>query len=544
MRRLKESSWPLHRSPNRPRGGLISFAAPAATSALRKKVLIGTLLIIALVLPMWPSFEQPALSMDEGALLVYPELILKGQLPYRDFETFYGPANPLLLSAVYVAIGPNVILERVVGLAYRALILVAFFALIQRWNTMLAAGCTAIAGVLMIPTGVSAFAWIGAVAAALASICLATKVESARRCFCAGSLAGLALLFRPDLTPAVLGSGLPLVLLMPWPRRWNYLVGATLGLLPFIALTIAAGPQQMMNNLLLFPVFYSSPGRHLPIFSADGYVIRLFFMHLLAMFANIITGFVIIRRNRADISSRLLLSLAVLSLGLTHQAAQRLDFGHVISAALLSISVLPLSIFVLYNEFRTVGGRQQRAIFATVSVLATVLTIVPNIGFVMRQHISDSFNGNVRYAVFVRNGDRSFPIRSPRLAMNVADVLNRLNSLATRGERLFVGPADLRRTNYNDTFFYYLLPQLRPATYFLEMNPWSANRPRSRLASDVASADWLVLSRLLDTWNEPNESSKFGSDAPMRVVQEKFQLCARNDAYSVYRRRASEALLH
>jgi hypothetical protein len=508
-------------------------------SVLRRKILIGTLLVLALVLPMWPSFEQPALLMDEGALLVYPELLLKGQLPYRDFETFYGPANPLLLSAVYAAVGVNVFPERVVGLVYRVLILMAFFALIQRWNITLAAGCTTIAGVLLMPTGLSAFAWIGAVAAALASICLATKMESARRCFWAGSLAGLALLFRPDLTPAVLASGLPLVLLMPRRRRWNYLVGATLGLLPFIALTIAAGPQQVINNLLLFPVFYSSPGRHLPIFSADGYVIQLFFLHLLALIVNIVAGFVMIRRNRADVSSRLLLSLALLALGLTHQAAQRLDFGHVISAALLSITVLPVSIFVLRAEFRTVGGRLQRAIFATAIVLTALLTIVPNVGFIARKHIVDSLNGNVRYAVFVQNAGRSFPIRSPRLAMDVADVLNRLNSLARSGERLFVGPADLRRTNYNDTFLYYLLPQLRPATYFLEMNPWSANRPHSRLASDVASADWLVLSGLSDDWNEPNESSKFGSDAPVRVVQEKFELCARNDAYAVYRRRAS-----
>jgi hypothetical protein len=513
-------------------------------SVLRKKILIGTLLVVALVLPMWPSFEKPALSMDEGALLVYPELILKGQLPYRDFETFYGPANSLVLSAVYAGVGPNVIAERVVGLTYRILILVSFFALIQRWNTTLAAGCTAIAGVLLIPTGVSAFAWIGAIAAALASICLATKIESARRCFCAGSLAGFAVLFRPDLAPAVLASALPLVLLMPPPRRWDYLFGATLGLLPLIALTIAAGPQQIMNNLFLFPVFYCSRGRHLPIFSADGYVIRLFFIHLLAMAANTISALVTIRRNRADTSSRLLLSLALLSLGLTHQAAQRVDFGHVISAALLSISVLPLSIFILCNEFRTIGGRQHRAIFATASVFTALLTIVPSIGSMACAHISDSLNGNVRYAIFVQNAGRSFPIGSPRLAMNIADVLNRLNSLAATGERLFVGPADLRRTNYNDTFFYYLLPQLRPATYFLEMNPWSANRPRSRLASDVASADWLILSRLWDDWNEPNESSKLGSDAPMRVVEEKFQLCARNDAYAVYRRRASGALLH
>ena len=34
------------------------------------------------------------------------------------------------------------------------------------------------------------------------------------------------------------------------------------------------------------------------------------------------------------------------------------------------------------------------------------------------------------------------------------------------GERLLVGPSDLRRTWYSDAFFYYLFPELTPATYF------------------------------------------------------------------------------
>jgi hypothetical protein len=436
-------------------------------------------------------------------------------------------------------VGSDIIPERVVGLAYRAVILIAFFVLVQRWNTTLAMGCTIIAGVLMLPTGVSAYAWIGAVAAALASLCLATNPKFSRGCFCAGALAGLALLFRADLTPAVFASGLPLVLLMPRPQRWSYVLGAVVGLFPFVVLTSTAGPQQIMNNLFLFPVFYSSPGRRLPMFSADGYVIRLFFVHLVAMVANIVIGFVTVKRHHADVASRLLLGLALLSLGLTHQAVQRLDFGHVIAAALLSLTVLPISIFILQNDFRTASARQLPAIFATVVVMGVVLILAPNVGVVLRDHILDSINGDARYAIFVQNAGHSFPIRSPRLAMNVTDIVHRLNCQATSGERLFVGPADLRRTNYNDTFFYHLLPQLRPATYFLEMNPLSANRPDSRLASDVASADWLVLSRLWDDWNEPNESSKFGSDAPMKVVEEKFQLCARNDAYALYRRRAA-----
>ena len=116
-------------------------------------------------------------------------------------------------------------------------------------------------------------------------------------------------------------------------------------------------------------------------------------------------------------------------------------------------------------------------------------------------------------------------------------LLDRITSLASPGQRLFVGPADLRRTNYNDTFIYYLLPQLIPATYFLEMNPLSANRPESRLGADVLSADWLILDHRLDDWNEANESSRFGPETPNQIVQSHFELSAKQGPYEIHRRK-------
>ena len=64
-----------------------------------------------------------------------PEQVLKGKLPYRDFETFYGPPNPFLLGC---------------GLLYRRhrahpgtgdrIRLPAHLA--RRWNSTVASGCT------------------------------------------------------------------------------------------------------------------------------------------------------------------------------------------------------------------------------------------------------------------------------------------------------------------------------------------------------------------------------------------------------------------
>jgi hypothetical protein len=46
--------------------------------------------------------------MDEGMLLVYPELIAHGKLPYRDFETFYGPGNLWKLAGSYAVFGAQI----------------------------------------------------------------------------------------------------------------------------------------------------------------------------------------------------------------------------------------------------------------------------------------------------------------------------------------------------------------------------------------------------------------------------------------------------
>jgi hypothetical protein len=89
------------------------------------------------------------------------------------------------------------------------------------------------------------------------------------------------------------------------------------------------------------------------------------------------------------------------------------------------------------------------------------------------------------------------------------------------GQRLFVGPIDLRRTPYSDAFFYFLYPELVPATYYIEMDPFDS-KPGSKLAGDVRSADWLILSGVWANWDEPNDSRRYGSDLPNEIVRAQF----------------------
>ena len=100
-------------------------------SPKRRTLALWLILFLAIVASSIPRYEQVGQRMDDGALLLYPELILKGWLPYRDFETFYGPANAYLLAGVYALFQPGIFVERTVGLLYHLAILAAIFCIVR-----------------------------------------------------------------------------------------------------------------------------------------------------------------------------------------------------------------------------------------------------------------------------------------------------------------------------------------------------------------------------------------------------------------------------
>jgi hypothetical protein len=501
-----------------------------------RKLFVAAIVILIILVPLSHGFRVPAVPMDEGSLLLYPERILKGDLPYRDFETFYGPANLWVLASAYTLFGTHIFTERAVGLIYRLLILVAVFVLAQRRGTLLAAGCTAIAGFLLICTWLAAYAWMGAIACGLWSVLIASRTDSESRCFFGGLLAGCALLFRVDLGIALIASGIPLFWAMNRNGKIKYIGGACVALLPLLAITVAAGPRQILNNLFVFPVLYSSPARHLSIASARNFVIYLFVAHAAASLVNLVAGVAAMRGGWLKEDARMFLSTALFGAGLTHQVAQRLDPIHILFAALISLPFLPLGLDVFISPGR-VTPQNRVSSWAAFGVLAILGVIVPKFTSIVWQELTSAVGFRPKNAFFLERNGRAFPFPDKELAMSVGKMLDELNKISSPGQRLFVGPADLRRTNNCDTFVYYMAPQLNPATYFLEMNPLSANRPGSRLTTDIERADWLVLNRQWDSWHEPNKSAEFLSDAPNSVVRNQFALYSTFGPYLLYRRR-------
>src|SRR5690606_36593531 len=80
-----------------------------------------------------------------------------------------------------------------------------------------------------------------------------------------GLLAGLALLYRPDL---VLALGLSSIVLwrgLDRGGRGRFLAGAALGVSPYLVHLALAGPRNVVRGLVIEPVFDLRGGRRLPL---------------------------------------------------------------------------------------------------------------------------------------------------------------------------------------------------------------------------------------------------------------------------------------
>ena len=142
-----------------------------------------------------------------------------------------------------------------------------------------------------------------------------------------------------------------------------------------------------------------------------------------------------------------------------------------------------------------------------------------------------------RHSYKIEHDGRVFYYGKQDRATAANEVIAAAARISRPGQRLFVGPGDLRKTPYSDAYLYYELGDLVPATYYIEMDPGMANTAHSGLDKQLASADIVILSKIWDNWSEPNDSRKVGSDKPVKVLARDFcHVGTYLDLYELYRK--------
>ncbi|MDQ6846888.1 MAG: hypothetical protein M3019_04810 [Candidatus Dormibacteraeota bacterium] len=461
-------------------------------------------------------------AQDEGAFVLYPQLVLHGAVAQRDFQTYYGPGFSWLVAAGYLVGGASQAVERLVSLVVIALVGLTLVALVAR---IAPRGVAIISALVVLPLAWSfplAGPWLAATALAVGSLlalCSSTDRPLSRSMLVLGGmLAALSLSFRPDMVPAIALSALPLILGRRSRAFW-YGAGATLGIIPLAVHVLVATPSNFFQHFLVDAI-RASPGRVLPV-PPVGAVDRVAFVLALGSVALALAAAVTAwRRWGGTGTSRALASVALLSVGFLIQALQRDDAVHTVTAEIVAIGWVPVSLWILL-PLRRVGEWRHR-----VGLLAAVVAL--GCGTVA----ATAIRINQSAGISVSNQGRAFVVHTA-LAADTQAALREVDRVAKPGQSIFVGPADLRRTNYDDTFLYFLLPQLRPGTRYLEMEPLNANRSDSGLASDMARTDVLVLTSTWDSWSEPNRSSQLGSSVPNEIVDKHFCAVALVGPYRV-----------
>ena len=537
------------------------MSSPRGVAMMRLFRYVGYVFLAAFfLLPSLGLLQSPSTSMEETSILQYAAMTADGHVPTKDFWTEYGPLNVYAPAAVFSVTGASLPVERVVGLIYRAIFLASIFIVIRRYSRLAAYLGVTFAWWMLAPWGAMAYAWIAGMGLGLAALAIwtgDTEHPSNRRLFAGALAAGLALSFRPDLIVA-LGVGVG-VLMWPHRRRWKPLVGGLVaGLLPYLWLLITAGFGNVIRNLVTDPLIHLRSGRALPFppswrwngeffsrvqqyvdamtnrnwFGAP-LVVQIAELFWVLVAIALVIAFATWRLRRSD---RALLAVGLFALLLATNIYQRADISHMRLVGSLWLALTPLALLIAGRRWFVATNRPM--VFGSAAVALLLVLVAPEImvaaGYELAIHRT-SLNAN---PMTLTSNNRTVITSSRQEFHEITNGLRLLQTNTTPGERLIQGPTDFRFTNYNEPAFYWLNPELVPGTYYLEMNPGISNAPGSRMASDIASADVLLLSNRFERFSEPNTSTVPGDNAANEIVAKNFCVVGSTKWYFLLRRTA------
>src|ERR1700704_6188301 len=177
----------------------------------QRNAIVFTVIALAFLIPLRGLLRSQGPPMEEGFMLVFPERVLNGDLPNRDFLHLYGPGSLWALAGVYKVFGTSLTAERLVALLQQIGVVMGVYALARRWGRTVALPCALISLVIIVPPiGLTALGWVGGVALGLLGLAVAVegrRIDDPRRggryALLGGVLLGFALLYRLDLILAI-----------------------------------------------------------------------------------------------------------------------------------------------------------------------------------------------------------------------------------------------------------------------------------------------------------------------------------------------------
>jgi hypothetical protein len=552
--RVQLEREPSHALPHE----LGATSARAARLALFSADAIGWFLV---AIGLWHTFVDlwlPIQYYDEGILLTDANLILRGEIPYRDFYSNYPPGIFLVIAALWKLGGVSVLAYRALGFLLHVFVAALAGRLAARVSGRrfmpLAAGLALIwiEGLEGAPS-----AYLAAIALGLAFVELALRATERASSRVRPLLAGLALgavsCFRHDLFAyLVLAIGALSIskrfrseLFGAGRGRWIG-AGCALVLAAFWSpVLLAAGFARVADDLFIAQVRYVLPARALPIPSlfAPTRVASLD-LALPAFAADLVAGGVVLAllgllagvflaRSERGIRLAVALAIALSAASIAHMLG-RTDQQHVLYAAAPAIVlVIGSGEALVRRASRSHEPKIPRVIASAAALALGVLwLVIPARASVLP----------IRSASFGATPDETLPRYFPLHAEHVEERRAALEFIAentSRDDPIFVGLWSHRRAMGNDLDIYFLADR-RGATRYMQFDPNVVTR------ADVQQAMIGELERTrpkvgiltaLEVWYEPNRSSELGSSLLDDYLHAHYRVARRIGTYRLILRK-------
>jgi hypothetical protein len=532
--------------------------------------LIAVVTAVAFLLPLRALLHAAGPSMEEGFMLVFPERVLHGAVPNKDFLNLYGPGSLWVLAGVYKVFGVHILVERIVGLLQLVGIAVGAALLMRWWGRWVAVVAVLLTVMFLLPTmQLTAIPWSGAVAFGLFAVTAFVQARhdasdgkrarsAAAWAVVGGVLAGIAMLYRIDLGPALVLAGSAALWGLPRRIIRRALAGVACGLAPYLVHIALAGLGTVWRGMLVDPMLHLRAARGLPVppplnklqgvarviigierswplprLSASQQLFVWF--AALAFLTPVLVALALfaVRRNPEHFRPRVLLAGTLFAVGLFPQAVQRADGVHFAWVSGVLVILIPAAISETARAVRMKWRPPRVALVSSFSVIVVCALLLPT--YTARRYVAlvqDSMHPAKTIAIV--NEGRTFYIgEDPGVVHSLQELLKAVERDAKPGSRLIVGNTDMRRVPYVDSFLYYLLPQYKVGTSFIEFEPGLTNRRGTPLTSEMHHADVFIASDRWLGWDEPNASMKPGDPGPQRVLRQDF--CEKNDFGNGYK---------
>lgn len=520
---------------------------PSAPHAIRARFGWARYLVafLAVMFLLFLGSNRRLVVYDEGILLTNVMRVLAGQVIHRDFYYNYGPAQIYILAGLFKIFGPSVLIERLVGVAGDAFLVLTVFAITRKLTRPnVAISATMICFLWVFGIGV----WSQLTAIILWSTWLLVRVFETdlprKRAFAAGLLVGIATLNRYDMGVGsfacdVLIVAIAVTLRLSKPRAWlasimrnlwPYILGVALPVLPLAWVYARAGViHDLLFDIVIYTAKHYRAGRRLPFPRPQVAQLQELLVYVVA-FAIIVGLYVaahhLLQRRTTrptghaqDLLPRwigLLIAFGIVATMLYVKGMVRVSAGQEAMSAMLCLVMMA----VLFEHARTLRPGL-RPLLKAVVVLSVFLTLWADLHPISAEH---KFKSSMLLWLLVPGKmapqppfsgwchDQTPATRGVCYLLDDDHIqaVEFLDAHTHPGDKIYVGLPEHDRVLENDNITYFAAQRL-PATKWSHFDPFLQNSVPTQveIVSDLErnAPPYIVLDSEFDALREPNGSS-------------------------------------